>query len=87
MLVCVLLADALEHALGAGALDAHRDAGIFRLERLGEILGDRQVHRGVEDDLALLLRRLDQRGRDRLRRRRAARTGAAKTVAASAAEP
>ena len=28
----VFLANALEHALGAGALDAHRDAGILRLE-------------------------------------------------------
>ena len=37
----VFLADALEHALGAGALDADRDARIFRLERLGQFLGDR----------------------------------------------
>ena len=56
----VFLADALEHALGAGALDAHRDAGIFRLERLGDLLGERQVDRGVPDDLAFLLGRLDQ---------------------------
>ena len=62
----MLLPDALEHALGAGALDPHRDAGILRLERLGELLGDRQVHRGVEGELAFLLRRLDQRRRDRL---------------------
>ena len=61
----IFLADALEHALGAGALDPHRDAGIFRLERLGDLLGQRQVDRGVADDLAFLLRRLDQRRRDR----------------------
>src|SRR4051812_25194136 len=39
----ILLSDALEHALGAGSLHAHRDAGIFRLERLGDLLGERQV--------------------------------------------
>ena len=66
----VFLADALEHALGAGALDAHGDAGIFRLERLGDLLGERQVDRGVIDDLAFLLGRLDQRRRDGGRRRR-----------------
>ena len=67
-----LLPDALEHALGAGALDAHRDAGEFRLERLGEALRHRQVHRGVEGELAFLSCRLDQRWRDRFggRRRR-----------------
>ena len=53
----VFLADALEHALGAGALDPHRDAGIFRLERLGDLLGERQIDRGVIDDLAFLLAR------------------------------
>ena len=58
-----LLRDALEDALGAGAFDPHRDAGIFRLERLGELLGDRQIHRGVEGELAFLLRSLDQRRR------------------------
>jgi hypothetical protein len=36
------LPDALEHALGARALHAHRDAGIFRLERARELLTDRQ---------------------------------------------
>ena len=34
----VFLADALEHALGAGALHLRRDAGILRLERLAEPL-------------------------------------------------
>ena len=56
----IFLADALEHALGAGALDPHGDAGILRLERLGDLLGQRQVDRGVPDDLAFLLGRLDQ---------------------------
>ena len=69
----------VEHALGAGALDPHGDAGILRLERLAELLGELQVHRGVEGDLALLLRRLDQRRRDRLggggARRRRTRCG------------
>ena len=60
MLLRILLADALEDALGARALDAHGDAGIFRLEGLGDLLGQRQVDRGVPDDLAFLLRRLDQ---------------------------
>jgi hypothetical protein len=42
----------------------------LRLEVLAELLGELQVHGGVEDALALLLRRLDQRRRDRLGRRR-----------------
>src|SRR5207253_9262207 len=67
----IFLADALEYALRAGALDAHSDARIFGFERFGELLGDRQVGRGVVDHLTFLLRRLDQRRRDRLRRRRA----------------
>ena len=66
----IFLADALEHALGAGALDPHRDARIFRLERLGQFLRDRQIGRGVIDDLAFFLRCLDQRRRHRFRRRR-----------------
>ena len=66
-----LLADALEHALGAGTFHAHGDAGEFRLERLGEFLRDRQIHRGIEGKLALLLGGLHQRRRDRLGSRRA----------------
>ena len=66
----IFLADALEHALRACALDAHGDAGIFRLERLRQFLRDRQIGRGVVADLAFLLRGLDQRRRDRFRRRR-----------------
>ena len=71
----IFLADALEVALRARALDLHADAGIVRLERLGDLLGDRQVDRGVPGDLAFLLRRLDQRRRDLLRLGRRARTG------------
>ncbi len=66
----VFLPDALKHALGAGALDPHRDAGIGGLEGLGDLLGERQVDRGVIDDLAFLLGRLDQGRRDAGRRRR-----------------
>ena len=57
-------------ALGAGALDPHGDAGKLRLEGLAELLGERQVHGGVEDELAFLLGRLDQRRRDGRGRRR-----------------
>ena len=60
MLAGIFLADAGEDALGAGALHAHGDAGILRLERLAELLRKRQVHRGIEGELAFLLRRLDQ---------------------------
>ena len=80
MLLRIFLADALEHALGAGALDPHRDAGELRLERLADPLGQRQVDRGVPDDLAFLLGRLDQGRRDRLGAGGAPRTGEAKTV-------
>src|SRR5262249_44668385 len=59
-----------EDALGAGALDPHRDAGELRLERFGDLLGERQVDRRVVDDLALLLGRRDQVRRDRGRGRR-----------------
>src|SRR5262245_2640571 len=45
--------------------------GNFRLERLGEFLRDRQIHRGVEGELAFLRGGLDQRRRDRLGSRRA----------------
>ena len=55
MPVEIFLADALEDALRAGALDLNRDVGIFRPEQLGELFGDRHVGRGVEDDLAFAL--------------------------------
>ena len=41
--------------------------GNFASNVLARLLGERQVHRGVEDDLAFLLRRFDQCGRDRFR--------------------
>jgi len=66
----IFLPDALENPLGAGALGAHRNIGIFRLERLGDLLGHRQVDRRIVDDLAFLLGGFDQRLRDRLGRRR-----------------
>ena len=54
------LVDPLEQPLRAGALDLHGYAGIGGLERLAELFADRQVHRGIQDHLAFLLRRLDQ---------------------------
>ena len=60
------LVDPLEQPLRAGALDLHGDAGIGRLERLAELFADRQIHRGIEDDPAFLLRGVDQFRRDRL---------------------
>ena len=74
----VFLADALEQALGARALDLDFDAGIFLTEARPDLLGGLDVDRGVEDDLALFLRRLDERRRDRGRlgkRRRGQRGG------------
>ena len=51
--------------------------GNFASNALPSCCGERQVHGGVEGDLALLLGRLDQRRRDRRsrRRRRAQRRG------------
>ena len=66
----VFLADALEHALGAAALDAHLDARILRLEGARDPFRQRQVDRGVVVDGAFLLRGLDQLRRDRRGRRR-----------------
>ena len=87
ILLAVLLADALEDALAAGALHAHGNAGIFRLEGLGDALGDGQVDRGVPGDLAFLLGGLDQLRRDAAGRRRGGRTRVLrKGPAAAAAE-
>ncbi len=61
----IFLRQALELALRAGALDAHGDPGILRLEAARDPFGDRQVHGGIPDDLALFLRRFDQCRRDR----------------------
>jgi len=55
-------------------LDAHRNARIFRFERLGDLLGERQVDRGVVDDLALFPGRGDQLGRNGGGRRRGLHT-------------
>src|SRR5207237_10699676 len=60
----VLLADALEDPLAAGALHPHGDARILRLERLRDALGDGKIDRGVPDDLAFLPRRFDELWRD-----------------------
>ena len=83
----IFLADALEHALGAGALDPHRDAGIFRLERLADLLGERQVDRGVPDDLAFLLARPRSARASPLRRPGACATHARREVRRRRARP
>jgi hypothetical protein len=61
----IFLADALEQSFGTGTFNPHRDAGVFRLESLGDALGDRQVDRGIVDDLAFLFGGFDQGSRDR----------------------
>ena len=66
----IFLPDALEHPLGAGALDLHLDTREFLLEGAGNPFGDRQIDRGVPDHLALFFRGLDQLRRDRFGRRR-----------------
>src|SRR5262245_5239202 len=60
----VFLANALKNAFAAGTLDAHGDAWIFRLERLGDAFGDRQIDGGIPDNLALLFGRLHELRRD-----------------------
>jgi hypothetical protein len=55
----IFLADALEHPLRSGALDAHCYPRYFASNAFASF-GDRQVGRGVIDDLTFLLRRLDQ---------------------------
>src|SRR6187200_80850 len=57
----LLLADALEDALRTGALHAHGDPRILRLESFRELFGERQIERGIESNLSLAARRLDQR--------------------------
>ena len=66
----ILLGDAREDALCPRPLDADRDPRKFRLEGLSVELGHRDLHGRIEVDLAFLLRRLDQGGRDGLARRR-----------------
>ena len=65
----LLLRDALKNPLRAGALDAHGDPGIFRLEGPRQALGGVEFKRRIKRQLALLLRGFDQ-GRRHLRRRR-----------------
>ena len=60
--------------------------GYFASKPCANPLGDRQVHGGVEGELAFLLRRLDQRRRDGRGSGAAARNGEAKQPAAIAAE-
>ena len=57
MLRCEFLVDPLEQPLGAGALDLHGNARIFRLERLAELLADRKIHRRIQDHLGFLVAR------------------------------
>ena len=66
----VFLPDTLQDAFGARALDLAGDARIFGLEGLADLFRQLEVDRGVPDDLAFFLGRLDQRRRDRARRRR-----------------
>jgi hypothetical protein len=66
----VLLVDALEHALGPGALDIDVDLRIRGLEGLGDRFGNLDVHGRVPDDLAFLRRRVEHRRRRFLCKRR-----------------
>ena len=81
-----LLADALEQPLAARTLDADGDAGMFRLEHLGPLLGNDQIHRRVPVDLGFLAGGLDQRRRDadggRRRRQHACWPGAEQSTRA-----
>ena len=65
----IFLTDPLEHALGAGALYAHVDTRISRLERFGDALRNRQIDGGIVDNPALFLCRRDQLRCDRAGRR------------------
>jgi hypothetical protein len=59
-----LLSDALEHPFRSGAFHSHADVGVFGLERLPELLRDREVHGGIEGEPAFLPRGLDQSRRN-----------------------
>src|SRR3546814_9296952 len=72
-----LLPDALEDALRARALDLDVDVRILELEQPGELLGDRDVGRRVEDDLALALPRGLALGRPVIGRGRLRQIGSA----------
>ena len=66
----IFLIDASKDALGARPLDAHGNAGIFRLECFAEAFRKLEIHRRVKGNLAFFFRRLDQGRRHRFRRRR-----------------
>ena len=70
----LLLGDALENPLRAGALDADGDAGIFGFECPGQPFPDVQFQRTIIRELALLAGGFDQ-GRRHARRRRCSRPG------------
>src|SRR5947209_13362960 len=63
----IFLADALEIALGAGALGLRLDAGVFRLEGRRDRGDELEVLRTVPDDRSLFLRRRDEFRCDRRR--------------------
>src|SRR5262249_51051923 len=65
----------------AAALDAHGDAGVGGFEGFRDLLGERQVHRGVVEELSLFPRRLDQDWRNRGRFRRRCPRGGRKQAA------
>ncbi len=72
-IAAALLRDALHDALAAVAFDLHVDAGMRRLEGLGDLLRRLQLDRGVPDDFPLVLRLGEQVGRCRGRLRRRGR--------------
>jgi hypothetical protein len=57
-------ADALKNPFRALALNAHGNAGVFRLECLGESFRGRKLERRVEGNLAFLAGGFDKRRRD-----------------------
>jgi hypothetical protein len=52
----LFLSDALKNPLGSRALNAHRDAGIFRFEYFAESFRGGELQRRVEGNLAFLAR-------------------------------
>jgi len=60
----LFLADALKNPFRARALNAHGNAGVFRLECLGESFRGRKLERRVERNLAFLAGGFDKRRRD-----------------------
>jgi hypothetical protein len=68
----LFFADALEHALRSGSLQANGNTGILSFERLAEVFRDWNRHSGIERNHALPPGGLDHGRADRgwLRRRR-----------------